>query len=84
MRIVNLKEKQTLDSLSIFFTKDEARQLISYLEVLIEDSSRQHSHLSSDDYQKEITLWIYDKKNFNELPPKVQKLIQEDTWTEKD
>ena len=80
MRILNLKEKKTLDLLSIFLTKNEAIQLIEYLEDLIQNPSHQHSHLSSDDYKKEITVWLYDNENFDKLPPNVKELIHDDKW----
>lgn len=80
MKILHKKEKKILKSVSLFFTKEEALQLISYLDDLIKNPSHQHSHLESDDYANEMTVWLYDKENFKDLPPKVKKLIEEDVW----
>lgn len=80
MKILNLENKKILDSVSLFFSKEEALQLLAYLEDLIENPSYQHSHLENSDYSNEITIWVYDKENFNDLPPKVKKLIKENLW----
>jgi len=38
----------------------------------------QHVHLSNEDYQKEITVCIYDENNLEDFHPRVIKLIKED------
>ncbi|MFA6119204.1 MAG: hypothetical protein WCT85_06035 [Parachlamydiales bacterium] len=80
MKILNLEEKKILDSVDLFFTKEEALQLISYLNDLVKNPSHQHSHLESDDYSNEITVWLYDKENFDDLPSKVKKMLEDNIW----
>ena len=80
MKILNLEDKKILSSVDLFFTKEEALQLISYLNDLIKNPSHQHSHLENDDYNREITVWLYDKENFDDLPPKVKILIEKNIW----
>ena len=80
MKIVDTIKNKILDDISICLTKDEALQMIGYLENLIKNPSHQHSHLSSEDYKKEITLWVYDEENISKLPPKIKKLIELDEW----
>mgnify|MGYP001559443878 CR=1 FL=1 len=67
-----------LDRVSIFLTIEEAKQLQSYLNKLLASPETQHAHLSSNDYQKEITICLYDNKNFINLHPRAIKLIKED------
>ncbi|MCH1430188.1 MAG: hypothetical protein L7U87_05430, partial [Chlamydiales bacterium] len=64
MRILDDDSDRKLDTISIFLTKTEAEQMIGYLSDLIEDLEGStfppHSHFSSEDYQKEITLSVYN------------------------
>lgn len=53
-------------------------QLRGYLNQLLDNPKLQHSHLSSDDYQKEITICLYDEKNLENFNPRSIKLIKED------
>ena len=78
MRIYNEDEDKALSNISIFLTHDEGYQLISYLEELLKDPSYHHAHLSSNDYQKEITFCIYDDKNLDSFDPRTRKLIVDD------
>ena len=63
MRILDDESDKKLDNVSIFLTKEEAVQLRGYLNQLLDNPKLQHSHLSSSDYQKEITICLYDVKN---------------------
>ncbi|QVL57765.1 MAG: hypothetical protein KFB93_01435 [Simkaniaceae bacterium] len=78
MRILNDDSNEKLNNVSFFLTKQEAIQLHSDLQALIADPSKQHTHISSDDYQKEITVCIYDEKDLSGLHERVKNLILED------
>ncbi len=78
MRILDEESDKKLDEVSIFLTKEEAVQMLGYLENLIKNPSHQHSHLSSIDYQKEITICIYDTQNIESFHPRAKKLILKD------
>lgn len=80
MRIYNLESDSVLSEVSIFLTKLEAKQLISYLQDLIENPIGNSASLNNESYTKEITLVVYDSndtdlKGFNE---RVKKIILED------
>jgi hypothetical protein len=77
MRILDDEADEKLDSVSIFLTKDEMQQLIGYAKQLIEHSS-DHQHLSSNDYQKEITICIYNPENPGKFSPRVERLLRDD------
>lgn len=78
MRILDDKSDKKLDNASIFLTKEEAVQLRGYLNQLLDNPKLQHCHLSSADYQKEITICLYDEKNLGNLNQRSIKLIKED------
>jgi hypothetical protein len=78
LRILDDESDRKLDNVSIFLTKEEAVQLRGYLNQLLDDSKLQHCHLSSKDYQKEITICLYDEKNLESLNQRSIKLIKED------
>ena len=78
MRILDDESDKKLDNISIFLTKEEAIQLRGYLNQLLDNSKLQHSHLSSSDYKKEITICIYDLNNLEHLSKRSKTLILED------
>jgi hypothetical protein len=80
MRISDDVSDKKLDRVTIFLTEQEALQLESYLKQFLEKSKEKglHFHLSSEDYQNEITFCIYDPKNIDKLHPRAQKLIRDD------
>ena len=75
MRLLNDQSDKKLDNVTIFLTREEAKQLTSYLNHLLNKSNDQHAHLSNDDFQKEITICLYDKKDLSHLHPRARKLI---------
>ena len=78
MRILDDESDKKMDNISIFLTKEEAIQLRGYLTQLLENPKLQHSHLSSADYQKEITICLYDEKRLENFNERSIKLIKED------
>ena len=78
MRILDEDSDKKLDNVTIFLTKDESLQLLGYLKQLLNDSKSQHHHLSSGDYQKEITVCLYDETNLEGFHPRAIQLIKED------
>jgi len=78
LRLLNDKADKKLDNITIFLTKKEAIQLKSYLTQLLSNADEQHAHLASDDYQKEITVCLYDETDLSRLHPRAIKLIKDD------
>jgi hypothetical protein len=78
LRILNDESDKKLDSVSVFLTKEEAVQLKGYLNQLLDNPKLQHSHLSSSDYTKEITICLYDEKNLKNFDQRSIRLIKED------
>jgi hypothetical protein len=63
LRILDDNSSEKLDNIIIFLTMEEIIQLRGYLNQLLDNPKLQHFHLSSPDYQKEITVCLYDKDN---------------------
>jgi len=78
LRILDDESDKKLDVVSVFLTREEAEQFRSYLNQLLDKPKLQHAHLSSDNYQKEITICLYDEKNLEGFHPRAIKLIKED------
>ena len=78
MRILDQESDKKLDNIIIFFTKEEAIQLKSYLNQLLDKPELHHSHLSSADYQKEITVCVYREDNISSFDDRSKKLILHD------
>ena len=73
MRILDDKSDKKLDTVTLFLTQEEALQLRSDLDQLLAKPKLHHTHLSSENYQKEITVCIYSNKlksgNFDKEAP---------------
>ena len=78
MRILDDQNNKKLDRVGLYLTRDEAIQLKGYLEQLLSDPDMHHAHLSSDDYQKDVTVSIYDQTNLRGFDDRSKKLIRED------
>lgn len=78
MRILDDKSDKKLDAISVFLTPEEAIQLRGYLNQLLSNPKLQHSHLSSSDYQKEITICLYDERDLEGFSQRAIRLIKDD------
>jgi hypothetical protein len=78
LRILDDEADKKLNNISVFLTKEEAVQLRSYLNQLLENPKLHHVHLSSNDYQKEITVCIYNEESLENFHSRAIKLIKED------
>jgi hypothetical protein len=80
MYIFDDRAEKKIDKTSLVLTEEELLQLESYLKFFLKKSKDNglHFHLSSDDYQKEITVCIYNPENLNALHDRVQRLIRYD------
>jgi len=81
MRILDQDKDSKVDQVTIFLQLEEAKQLRDSLNELISNPSIHHSHISSEDYQKEITVCIYnetDTKLMQQFDKRSLKLIEKD------
>ena len=79
MHILDDESNKKLDCITIILSRSEIQQLLGYAKQLLEKpSSSEHYHLSSEDYQKEITICMYESGKIEQFNPRIQKLIKDD------
>ena len=74
MRIVG-KNNAVLATVTLCLTPEEAKELMDSVADLIANPETHHHHISSNDYQTEITVAVYTKENFGSFDPALQKII---------
>ena len=75
MRILNLSDSVPLNSICVYLTPAETTQMIGYLEQLLAEPEQHHAHLNDDEYQREITLTVYQPEYLDEYDERSKKLI---------
>lgn len=79
MRIFDEKNQRPIDSVTLFLTLSEAKELRGDLDQLILDhSDANHKHVSDETYQHEVTVCIYDRNNLNGFSDEAKRLLLED------
>ena len=80
MRILDEDRDKALKNILLLLTKQEAVQLISDLEDLVNDDTKgNHSHINNEDYSKEITRALYEENNIDDFfSERCKKLIKYD------
>jgi hypothetical protein len=79
MRLFNDKLDKSMGSILLLLTPSEAEELRNTLDdILSLPPGETHEHVSSSDYQKEITVATYDESAISQFHSRVQKLIRDD------
>lgn len=79
MRMMNERTNESIDNLTLLLKKEEAIQLIGYLESLVSnDIMADHCHLNDSDYKKEITIALYDDYSTKIFTERIKELIVHD------
>ena len=79
MRILNDDTNEAISSAVIILTIPEAAELRDKIEQLNKRKmALDHSHINDQDYEKEITVSIYDVQSSEGYVNRFQKLILED------
>jgi len=74
MLIINENDIE-MPSVTLLLKRHEMVQLIGYAEQLLQSGPGDHSHLSSDDYTREITLSLYDPSDTSMFHESIRPLI---------
>ncbi len=78
MRILDETRDNSVEMVILLLTKSEATELHDDLEWLLNnDGKEQHAHVSSEDYQKEITIALYEEGKTEGFNERCKKLIME-------
>lgn len=78
MRILDQESGQGLSNIILYLTKDEAAQLCSYINQLIEEPDLHHAHMETDNYGKELIVTIYDPLKLAGFDERSKRLILDD------
>jgi hypothetical protein len=78
MRLLNQDNDKPLDRLTIYLTQSEAKEMLDSIQTLIKGPEGNHSHIPSEDFQKEITICIYDTDSMSNFNERSKKLIIQD------
>ncbi len=62
LQIDDLTSKRPLSSVGLGLSVPEARELRDSLDGLLSDPAGRHEHVSSADYQTELTVWIVESR----------------------
>jgi len=77
MRILNEDDDKALKKIILYLTKEEAQELKTSLVDILE-KKHHHSHVSSENSKKEVSLCVYDVNNLAFFDDRSKKLILED------
>ena len=77
MFILDEETDTSKKSIILYLTKREALELKNSIEDLLKES-HQHSHISSEDYQKEVSICLYNPSDLTEFNDRSKRLILED------
>lgn len=67
MRILDEDSNNSLERIILHLSQSEASELRDGLEDILQNPKDNHVHISNDNFQKEITVCIYDKKIFERI-----------------
>jgi len=78
MRILDETSDKSLKNLILYLTFNEASELRDSLDELLKKPLNNHAHISNENFQKEITVCIYDIDNLKGFNERSRKLIVND------
>lgn len=78
MRLLDRQTSKPLKNVIIYLTLSEANELADKIGALLSRDHDHHEHISSEDYQKEITLTIYENRPIESFFERSRRLILED------
>lgn len=79
MRMLDEDGDRKVDRLTLYLTQAEAEELRDSLEGVLKGPRGNHAHIPSADFQKEVTIVIYDDGQLDEFDERSKRLILEDT-----
>lgn len=78
MRILDENSDKSLENVILYLTQSEASELRDALDDLLKNPLNNHVHISNENYQKEITVCLYDVNNLDDFNKRSKKLILDD------
>jgi RHS repeat-associated protein len=78
MRILDEEADRALNRVTIYLTRDEARELRDSVDSLLQRGRDDHEHVSALDQSKELTVCLYNPANVAAFSERSRRLILED------
>lgn len=78
MRILDHDSDKAVNSISVFLTADEAKELLDSLKQLLETPANNHAHIPDKGFKKEITIAIYAEGSTAGFDKRTERLILAD------
>lgn len=78
MRILDESSDKSLEKVILYLTLEEALELKDSLDELLKKPLNNHTHVSDENFQKEITVCIYDTNNLSGFSERSKNLIKND------
>lgn len=78
MRILDEISDKSLKNIILYLTLAEASELKDSLDVLLNKPLDNHAHIPDENFQKEITVCIYDIENLKGFDERSMNLIIND------
>lgn len=75
MRILDTVSDNPLENVVLYLTFPEALELRDSLDELLKKPLNNHAHVADENFQKEITVCIYDENKLNGLNERSINLI---------
>jgi len=77
MKILNTDTNSPTKNICIYLTSAEALQMLGYLEQLVAEPD-EHYHLNDEDFEREISLVIYNPNDLSGFDARSKRLIEND------
>jgi hypothetical protein len=80
MRIYNVDTDKKVNSVILYLTPDEAKEMKDSLELIINNETHHHEHIPDreDNFKREITVCIYRDANLSNFDERSRKFILND------
>lgn len=75
MRILDQNSGKSLENVTLYLTTAEAMELRDSVNEIINRTLNNHAHISDENFQKEITVCIYEINNLKGLDERSINLI---------
>ena len=79
MRILDEDNDRTLSHVTLYLKLSEAAELRDSLTAIIEIPAGRHEHTPSSDYEKEITVCVYEEGKIDSFNERSKRIILEDS-----
>ena len=72
------KNNEVLDEILLCLTPAEARELADSASDLADHPKKRHHHVSSGDFQTEITVAVFTNNNINEFHQDIRETLRDE------